>query len=122
MTKAEVISLINTYLTEKTGKATTDQEKAATSVDKEQILEVVEAFFEVIKDAMQEGDNVYMRGFGSFVNKKRARKLARHIKEKKSIIVEPHYIPSFKPSRIFMDMIKNSPTLKEALRKEDEKV
>lgn len=119
MTKAEVISIIDTMLAEKAGKATNDREKTASTVDKDQILEVVEAFFEVIKVSMEQGENIYMRGFGSFVNKKRARKLARHIKEKKSMVVEPHYIPSFKPSKVFMDKVKNSATLKEALQKEE---
>lgn len=120
MTKADVISKIDTDLTNKAENANNEHEKHAFTVDRDQILVVVEAFFDVIKTSMESGQNVYMRGFGSFVNKKRARKKARLIKEKKSMVVEPHYIPSFKPAKVFMDSIKNSISLKEILKQEEE--
>ncbi|GAL84411.1 MAG: integration host factor subunit beta [Sporocytophaga sp.] len=92
MTKAEVIAEI----AEKTG------------VDKTDVSATVEAFFNVIKSTMSEGENIYVRGFGSFVNKKRAKKVARNISKNTAIIIDEHYIPSFKPSKTFVEKIKTS--------------
>ncbi len=92
MTKAEVIAEI----AEKTG------------VDKTDVSATVEAFFNVIKTTMSEGENIYVRGFGSFVNKKRAKKVARNISKNTAIIIDEHYIPSFKPSKTFVEKIKTS--------------
>lgn len=92
MTKADVIAQI----AEQTG------------IDKADVTATVEAFFSVIKNSMADGKNVYVRGFGSFVNKKRARKVARNISKNTAIIIDEHYIPSFKPSRVFVEKIKNS--------------
>lgn len=119
MTKAEVITLIDESLAQKVINAKTAQEKDAATLDKDQISEVLETFFDVIKDSMEEGENIYMRGFGSFINKKRARKIARHIKAKQSIVVEPHYIPSFKPAKVFTEKIKKSESLKKILEEEE---
>ena len=99
MTKAEVISEI----AEKTG------------IEKSDVQTTVEAFFKVVKDSMSEGNNIYVRGFGSFVNKKRARKVARNISKNTSIIIDEHFIPSFKPSKTFVQKIKNSKKIKEAV-------
>lgn len=96
MTKAEVISEIS----EKTG------------IDKADVQVTVEAFFSVVKDSMANGENIYVRGFGSFVNKKRARKIARNISKNTAIVIEEHYIPSFKPSKTFIEKIKNSEKVK----------
>ena len=96
VTKAEVIAEIST----KTG------------IEKADVLMTVEAFFKVVKDSMTEGNNIYVRGFGSFVNKKRARKVARNISKNTSLIIEEHYIPSFKPSKTFVAKIKNSKKVK----------
>jgi len=57
---------------------------------------------------MADGENIYVRGFGSFVNKKRARKVARNISKNTAIVIDAHYIPSFKPSKMFIEKIKNS--------------
>jgi DNA-binding protein HU-beta len=92
VTKAEVISEIS----QKTG------------IEKADVLTTVEAFFKVVKDSMTEGHNIYVRGFGSFVNKKRARKVARNISKNTSLIIDEHYIPSFKPSKTFVAKIKGS--------------
>ena len=92
VTKAEVISEIS----QKTG------------IEKADVLTTVEAFFKVVKDQMTEGNNIYVRGFGSFVNKKRARKVARNISKNTSLIIDEHYIPSFKPSKTFVAKIKGS--------------
>ena len=96
MTKAEVISEIS----------------AKTGIEKADVLTTVEAFFKVVKDSMTEGQNIYVRGFGSFVNKKRARKVARNISKNTSLIIDEHYIPSFKPSKSFVAKIKGSKKIK----------
>lgn len=97
MTKAEVISEI----ADKTG------------IDKADVQATIEAFFKVVKDSMADGNNIYVRGFGSFVNKKRAKKVARNISKNTSIIIDEHYIPSFKPSKTFIQKIKNSKKIQE---------
>ncbi len=68
----------------------------------------VESFLTVMKDSMAEGKSVYFRGFGSFIIKRRARKVARNITKKTEMIIEPHSIPAFKPSKSFMEEIKRS--------------
>jgi len=79
-----------------------------TGIDKADVSVTVEAFFNVIKNSMADGDNIYVRGFGSFVNKKRARKIARNISKNTALVIEEHFVPSFKPSKVFVNMIKNS--------------
>ena len=95
MTKAEVVSEI----AEKTG------------IDKADVHTTMEAFFNVVKNSMAEGNNIYIRGFGSFVNKKRARKVARNISKNTAMIIDEHYIPSFKPSKSFVEKIRYSENL-----------
>lgn len=97
MTKAEVISEI----AEKTG------------IDKADVSSTVEAFFAIVKESMAEGNNIYVRGFGSFVNKKRKKKIARNISKNTAIVIDEHYVPSFKPSKVFLDKIKKSKKVKE---------
>jgi DNA-binding protein HU-beta len=92
MTKAEIISEI----ANKTG------------IEKLDVQETVEAFFKVVKNSMAEGENVYVRGFGSFIVKKRAKKTARNISKNTAIIIPEHYIPSFKPAKIFIEKVKIS--------------
>jgi len=84
-----------------------------TGVDKSDVTASVEAFFTVVKASMANGNNIYVRGFGSFVNKKRKRKVARNISRNTAIIIEEHYIPSFKPAKIFINAIKNSAKVKQ---------
>ena len=79
-----------------------------TGLEKGDAQKTVEVFFDVMKEAMQDGHNIYFRGFGSFVVKKRARKVARNIAKNTTMVIEPHYIPSFKPSRTFAEKIKNT--------------
>ena len=95
MTKADIINEIS----EKTG------------IDKADVQTTVEAFFSVVKGSMAEGENIYVRGFGSFINKKRAKKIARNISKNTAIVIDEHYVPSFKPSKIFIDKIKGSSKL-----------
>ena len=54
------------------------------------------------------GENVYIRGFGSFIIKKRAKKIGRHIKKNVSLEIPEHFIPAFKPAKIFVDQVKDS--------------
>ena len=68
----------------------------------------LEHFFKDVKEALSEGENVYIRGFGSFVLKKRAKKIGRHIKENRPIEIPEHFIPSFKPSKVFVDLVKDN--------------
>jgi len=81
-----------------------------TGVAKVDVLVSLEALFKEIKQSLQEGENVYVRGFGSFVIKKRAKKIGRHIKKGKSIEIPEHFIPSFKPAKIFVEQVKKNVT------------
>ena len=99
MRKADIINNIS----EKTGIAKVD------------VLVTLEAFFKEVKDSLNEGENVYVRGFGSFVVKKRAKKIGRNIKKNVAIEIPEHYIPSFKPAKVFMDQIRNNKSLTEKL-------
>ena len=89
MTKAEVCSEI---------ARTTGLEKGA-------VLEVVEKFMEVVKDSLANGENVYLRGFGSFIVKTRAEKTARNISKNTALIIPAHKIPAFKPSNTFKEEV-----------------
>lgn len=99
MTKAEVIAQIS----EKTG------------VEKVDVQQTLETFFTVVKDTLAGGENIYVRGFGSFVNKKRARKVARNISLRSTIIIDEHFVPSFKPAKVFIEQVKESEELKAQL-------
>ena len=96
MTKADVIAQIS----EKTG------------VDKGDVQQTLESFFTVVKDSLSEGENLYVRGFGSLNNKKRARKVARNISKGTSMIIDEHFVPSFKPAKVFVEQVKTSENLK----------
>ncbi len=92
MTKADLINEIS----KKTG------------VEKVAVKETVETFMETIKDSLISGDNVYLRGFGSFIVKKRAEKTARNISKNTTIVIPEHFIPSFKPSKTFINNVKEN--------------
>ena len=81
-----------------------------TNIAKVDVLVALEAFFKEVKDTMSGGENVYIRGFGSFVIKRRAKKVGRHIKNNKSIDIPEHFIPSFKPAKVFSEEVKNNVT------------
>jgi DNA-binding protein HU-beta len=89
MTKAQLVSAI----------------AIKTGYDRATILNVIEAAMANIKQSVSEGENVYLRGFGSFITKVRAQKVARNITAKQSIIVPEHKIPAFKPSDDFLEMM-----------------
>lgn len=92
MRKADLVSNIS----EKTG------------VPKVDVLVSIETFFTEVKDSLANGENVYVRGFGSFIVKKRAKKIGRHIKKNKAIEIPEHYIPAFKPSKVFVERVKDN--------------
>lgn len=77
-----------------------------TGIEKITVQKTVEAFMEAVKDSMIRNKNVYLRGFGSFVVKKRAKKTARNISKNTTIIIPAHYIPSFKPAKSFVNKVK----------------
>jgi DNA-binding protein HU-beta len=77
-----------------------------TGIDKASVLATVEAFMETIKDSLAKNENVYLRGFGSFVVKERAEKTARNISKNTTIIIPAHNIPSFKPAKTFVSGVK----------------
>ena len=91
MTKAEIVADI----ANKTG------------VEKVAVQAVVESFMDVVKGAMVNGENVYLRGFGSFTIKRRAEKTGRNISKNTTIIIPAHNIPSFKPAKSFVSQVKN---------------
>jgi DNA-binding protein HU-beta len=90
MTKSEVINEIS----ERTG------------VEKAIVQETVECFFKVVKGSLANNENVYFRGFGSFVVQKRAEKVARNISKNTQIIIPAHSIPKFRPAKTFVEKVK----------------
>lgn len=90
MTKAEIVCEI----AKKTG------------VEKQVVMQVVEGMMESIKNSMVNGEEVFLRGFGSFIIKRRAEKMARNISKNTTIVIPAHNIPAFKPSRSFQEKIK----------------
>ena len=92
MTKAEIVAEISN----KTG------------IEKVAVQHTVEAFMDVVKDSMVNGENVYLRGFGSFVIKQRAEKTGRNISRNTTIIIPAHNIPAFKPAKTFVNEVKKS--------------
>lgn len=76
-----------------------------TGIDKASVLSVVEQFMTVVKYSFAHGENVYPRGFGSFIVKRRADKTARNISKNTTLIVSAHNIPVFKPTQTFMDEV-----------------
>lgn len=90
MTKAEIVAEI----------------AVKTNIEKVAVQQTVEAFMDAIKKAMAEGENVYLRGFGSFVVKKRAEKTGRNISKNTTIIIPAHNIPAFKPAKVFVGEVK----------------
>lgn len=90
MTKAEIVNNIS----KKTG------------IDKATVLTTVEAFMSSVKGSIENGENVYLRGFGSFILKKRAKKTARNISKNTTIIIPEHNIPAFKPAKTFVNSVK----------------
>jgi DNA-binding protein HU-beta len=83
-----------------------------TGLEKAEALRAVEAFMNSIKNSLSNGQNVYLRGFGSFIVKERAEKTGRNISKKTSVIIPAHNIPSFKPAKTFVEDVKNKVQVK----------
>ena len=90
MTKADIVSEI----------------AKTTGLDRANVLTTVEKFMDVVKDSLISGENVYLRGFGSFIIKVRSEKTARNISKNTTIIIPEHKIPAFKPAKVFMGEAK----------------
>ncbi|MBI2259245.1 MAG: integration host factor subunit beta [Flavobacteriia bacterium] len=96
MTKADIVARI----------------ASETGLDRTEVLKTVETFMTTVKSSMAKGDNVYLRGFGSFIVKKRAEKTGRNISKKTTIVIPAHNIPAFKPSKEFVEEIKSNVKVK----------
>jgi len=96
MTKADIVNKI----AEETG------------VEKITVLATVESFMNEVKTSLSDGENVYLRGFGSFIVKERAEKTGRNISAKTSIIIPAHNIPAFKPAKTFVEEVKTNVKVK----------
>ena len=92
MTKAELVSEV----------------AAKTGIEKVAVQETVEAMMKVIKTSLANNENVYLRGFGSFIVKKRAQKTGRNISKNTTIIIPEHSIPAFKPAKTFTEKVKSA--------------
>ena len=77
-----------------------------TGIEKAVVLETIEKFMDVVKDSLANGQNVYLRGFGSFIIKVRSEKTARNISKTPTIIIPERKIPAFKPAKVFMEEVK----------------
>ncbi|MBQ1987676.1 MAG: integration host factor subunit beta [Muribaculaceae bacterium] len=92
MTKADIVNEIS----------------KSTGIDKASVLETVEKFMEIVKDSLANEEDVFLRGFGSFIVKTRSQKTARNISKGTTIIIPEHKIPAFKPAKVFMEQVKES--------------
>lgn len=90
MTKADIV----TKISEETG------------VDKDAVLTVIEAFMATVKNSLANGNEVFLRGFGSFIIKTHKQKIARNISKNTSLVIPQHNIPAFKPAKTFAELIK----------------
>ena len=92
MTKAEIVSKVSNNL----------------GLEKNEVLATVENLMDEIKDSLNKGENVYLRGFGSFIVKKRAEKTGRNISKNTTIRIPAHNIPAFKPAKVFVEGVKQN--------------
>jgi DNA-binding protein HU-beta len=92
MTKAEIVNKISSNL----------------GLEKNEVLATVENFMEEVKNSLSEDENVYLRGFGSFIVKRRAEKTGRNILKNTTIRIPAHSVPAFKPAKVFIDNVKNN--------------
>lgn len=90
MTKAEIVAEI----------------ASKTGIEKQVVMQVVEGMMETIKTSMINGEEVFLRGFGSFIIKHRAEKTARNISKNTTMIIPAHNIPAFKPAKSFVEKLK----------------
>lgn len=92
MTKADIVNEIS----------------KSTGIDKASVLETVEKFMEIVKDSLANEEDVFLRGFGSFITKTRKQKTARNISKGETIIIPEHKIPAFKPAKVFIEQVKEN--------------
>ena len=92
MTKADIVAKISDKL----------------GIEKGDVQATVETFMEEVKTSLESGDNVYLRGFGSFILKTRAEKTGRNISKNTTIKIPAHNIPAFKPAKVFVEGVKSS--------------
>ncbi|MEO6289101.1 MAG: HU family DNA-binding protein [Ginsengibacter sp.] len=78
-----------------------------TGIPKVDVLVTLETLFKEVKESLAQGENIYIRGFGSFITKKRAAKIGRNIKKNIAVEIPEHHIPAFKPAKEFVQDIKN---------------
>lgn len=96
MTKADLVNTISERL----------------GLEKNEVQSTIEAFMTEVKGSLESGENVYLRGFGSFIIKTRAEKTGRNISKNTSIIIPAHNIPAFKPSKTFVNSVKENVKVK----------
>lgn len=96
MTKADLVNTISERL----------------GLEKNEVQSTIEAFMNEVKGSLESGENVYLRGFGSFIIKTRAEKTGRNISKNTSIIIPAHNIPAFKPSKTFVNSVKENVKVK----------
>lgn len=96
MTKADLVTTISERL----------------GLEKNEVQSTIEAFMDEVKQSLNSGDNVYLRGFGSFIIKERAEKTGRNISKNTSIIIPAHNIPAFKPAKSFVNSVKENVKVK----------
>jgi DNA-binding protein HU-beta len=92
MRKADLVN----HISEKTG------------IPKVDVLMTLETAFREIKESLSKGENIYIRGFGSFITKKRAAKIGRNIKKNVAVQIPEHFIPAFKPAKEFVADVKKT--------------
>ena len=92
MTKAEIVTKISNNL----------------GLEKSEVLATVENLMDEVKESLNKGENVYLRGFGSFIVKKRAEKTGRNISKNTTIRIPEHHIPAFKPAKVFTKGVKDN--------------
>lgn len=90
MTKADIVAEVSKNL----------------GIEKTVVAAVVEDFMESVRKSMTDGNNVYLRGFGSFIVKRRAQKVARNISKNTTIVIPEHNVPAFKPAKSFAEKMK----------------
>ncbi len=95
MTKAELVSEIANK----------------TAIDEAVVLQTVESLMKVIRESLVNGENVYLRGFGSFIVKKRAQKVGRNITKNTFVVIPEHFVPAFKPVKTFVSRVKTKSIL-----------
>lgn len=92
MTKADIVA----RLSDKTG------------LEKGDVQAIIDGFMREVRVSLESGDNVYLRGFGSFILKRRAQKTGRNISLNTTLVIPAHYVPAFKPAKVFVETVKDS--------------